>query len=104
MPETNETKRNPQSHLFINQVLRVAAAWVVIAGAPTIDGSLVFRKLRSAKTKEVWLFHLPIIRAVELSDGTSTRGLVLRRKIDGRWHYRRATPEEEANYVSCEIW
>jgi hypothetical protein len=57
----------------------------------------VFRKLRNAKTKEGWF-------AVELSDGTSTRDLVMRCKIDGKWHYRRATPEEEADYVSREAW
>jgi hypothetical protein len=97
----NETRK---SHFFINQVLRVAAGCVVIAGAPALDGSFVFRKLRSAETKEEWLFYLPTICAVELSDGTSTRDLVLRCKIDGKWHYRRATPEEEADYVSREIW
>jgi hypothetical protein len=64
----------------------------------------VFRKLRNANKKEEWLFYLPIIFAVALSDGTSTRDLVMRCKMDGKWHYRRATPEEEADYVSREAW
>ena len=64
----------------------------------------MFKILRNANTKEEWLFYLPIIRAVELSDGTSTRDFVMRCKIDGKWHYRRATPEEEADYVSREAW
>jgi hypothetical protein len=64
----------------------------------------VFRKLPNAKTKEQWLFYLPIVCAVELPDGTSTRDLVMRCKIDGKWRYRRATPEEEAVYVSRDAW
>lgn len=51
-----------------------------------------------------WQYYLPIFRAVELPDGSSTRDLVMRRKIDGKWHYRRATAEEEADYVSREAW
>jgi hypothetical protein len=104
MPASNELQRNLQSHFFTNQVLRVAAAWAVFAEAPTLDGSFVFRKLRSAKTKEEWLFYLPTLWAVDLSDGTSTRDLVMRSKMDGKWHYRRATPEEEADYVSRDAW
>jgi hypothetical protein len=84
--------------------LSVAAACVVISGAATLDGSFMFRKPRNAEAKEAWLFYLPIFRAVKLSDGNFTRDLVLRCKIDGKWHYRRATPEEEADYVSCEAW
>jgi hypothetical protein len=64
----------------------------------------MFKKPRNADTKQEWSFHLPIIRAVQLSDGTSTRDLVMRCKMDGKWHYRRATPEEEADYVSLEAW
>jgi len=64
----------------------------------------VFRKLRSATTTEEWSFYLPILRAVDLSDGTSTCGPVMRCKLDGKWHYRRATPEEEADYVSRDAW
>jgi len=64
----------------------------------------VFMKLQSAKTKEEWLFYLPALCAVGLSDGTSTRGLVMRCKMDGKWHYRRATPDEEADYVSRDAW
>jgi len=64
----------------------------------------VFKKLRSAKTKEEWLFYIPTLFAVDLSDGTSSRDLVMRCKIDGKWRYRRATPEEEADYVSSDAW
>ena len=64
----------------------------------------MFNKLRNAKTTEEWLFYLPILRAIDLSDGTSTSGLVMRRKIDGKWRYRRATPDEEADYVSRDAW
>ena len=45
-----------------------------------------------------------VARALTLPDGTSTHGLVMRRKIDGKWCHRRATAEEEADYVSCEAW
>jgi hypothetical protein len=64
----------------------------------------VFGKPRTTETQEQWLFYLPTICAVELSDGTFTRDLVMRCKIDGKWRYRRATPEEEADYVSREAW
>jgi hypothetical protein len=97
----NET---PQSHFSTNQVLNVAAARVVIAEAPALGGSFVFSKLQSAKAKEEWSFYLPTLWAVDLSDGTSTRDLVMRCKMNGKWHYRRATPEEEADYVSRDAW
>ena len=51
-----------------------------------------------------WQYYLPLFRAVELPDESSTRDLVMRCKIDGKWRYRRTTPEEEADCVSREAW
>jgi len=28
----------------------------------------------------------------------------MRRKVDGKWHYRQPTPREEADYMACESW
>jgi hypothetical protein len=84
--------------------LWIPTLWIAVAHAPARSGLLVFTKLRSAKSKEEWLFYLPIFCAVTLPDGTSTHGLVMRCKIDGKWFYRRATAEEEADYESREAW
>ncbi len=53
---------------------------------------------------EQWLFHMPFLFAVTLPDGSKTRRLVMRRKIDGKWDCRLATPEEEAEYMSRDAW
>ena len=66
--------------------------------------SVVFRTLRNAKPKEEWLFHLPIFRAVELPHCTSEYDLVMKRRIDGRWHYRRASAEGGADFGPREAW
>ena len=71
---------------------------------PALSGSVVFAKLLNAKSKTEWEFYLPIFFAVDLPDGTSTRHLVMRCKCNGKWCYRRATAEEEADYVSREAW
>lgn len=64
----------------------------------------MFRKLLNGKSTEEWQFYLPLLCTVDLPDGTSTDHLVMRRKIEGKWHYRRATAEEQADYASREAW
>ena len=64
----------------------------------------MFRKLLNGKSTEEWQFYLPLLCTVNLPDGISTYNLVMRCKIDGQWHYRRATAEEEADYASREAW
>ena len=71
---------------------------------PALNGPLVFRKFRNPNSKEEWRFHLPMFGAVPIPDGTSTRDLVTRCKIEDKWVYRRATAEEEADYISREAW
>jgi len=46
-----------------------------------------------------WQFYLPLFIA-SLPSGR----LVMRRKVDGKWHYRQPTPREEADYMACESW
>jgi hypothetical protein len=38
----------------------------------------------------------PRFRKVKLIDGSSARRGLMRRKVDGRWQYRRMTPQEGA--------
>jgi hypothetical protein len=46
-----------------------------------------------------WAFYVPLFNA------SLPRGrLVMRRKVNGKWHYRSPTPEEEADYVASEGW
>ena len=40
----------------------------------------------------------------KLIDGQLARGPLMRRKVDGRWEYRKMTPEEEAEYMNIEAW
>lgn len=39
-----------------------------------------------------------------LVTGERAHGLLMRRKVDGVWEYRRPTPAEESDYVSMEGW
>lgn len=64
----------------------------------------MFRKLLNRKSNDEWRFYLPLLCTVDLPDGSSTYHLVMRCKVDGKWHYRRATAEEEADYASREAW
>ena len=45
-----------------------------------------------------------MFRAAPLPDGTRTWHLVMRCKIEGKWVYRKATAEEEADCLSLEAW
>ncbi len=57
-----------------------------------------------AANEELWQFHVPLLFAVTLPDGSRTRRPVMRRKLGGQWHYRLATPEEEAEWISRDAW
>lgn len=57
-----------------------------------------------ATADEQWLFHMPVLFAVTLPDGSRTRRPVMRRKVEGQWRYRLATHEEEADFMSREAW
>jgi hypothetical protein len=46
-----------------------------------------------------WQFYLPLF-AASLPSGR----LLMRRKVDDKWHYRQPTPQEEADYMACESW
>lgn len=39
-----------------------------------------------------------------LNTGERHRGLLMRRKVDGVWEYRRPTATEESDYVSGDAW
>jgi hypothetical protein len=48
--------------------------------------------------QDYYLFRKPLI------DGTSAWGPLMRRKVMGKWQYRKCTEEEEQDYVSREGW
>jgi hypothetical protein len=39
-----------------------------------------------------------------LITGERERGLLMRRKLDGAWEFRRPTPREEEDFVSSDAW
>jgi len=39
-----------------------------------------------------------------LIDGTRAYGLLMRRRLNGGWVYRRPTQEEEAEWASRDAW
>jgi hypothetical protein len=63
----------------------------------------LFSHLSLNSPEQNWKFHVPL-RAATLPDGTKTLGLVMRRKVDGKWQYRKPTLEEEDDYVSRDAW
>jgi hypothetical protein len=50
-----------------------------------------------------WHPHNAITRHT-LTNGDKASGLLMRRKRNGKWEYRRPTPVEESEYVSSEAW
>ncbi|MGZ3409636.1 MAG: hypothetical protein ACXWJW_02760 [Xanthobacteraceae bacterium] len=39
-----------------------------------------------------------------LIDGTSATGPLMRRKVDGKWQYRKLTPDEESERLADVAW
>jgi hypothetical protein len=62
------------------------------------DGNRLSRR-EAGPASNAWQFYLPLF-AASLPSGR----LVMRRKVDGKWHYRQPTAKEEADYMACESW
>ena len=63
------------------------------------DGNDRLLRCEAGPASNAWQFHLPLF-AASLPSGR----LVMRRKVDGKWHYRQPTAREEADYMACESW
>jgi len=57
-----------------------------------------------ARSKTLVLAISSNTRRLTLPDGTKTLGLVMWRKVNGKWQYRKPTLEEEDDYVSRDAW
>jgi hypothetical protein len=63
------------------------------------DGNDRLSRSEAGPASNEWQFYLPLL-AASLPSGR----LLMRRKVDDKWHYRQPTPQEEADYMACESW
>jgi hypothetical protein len=51
-----------------------------------------------------WHWFLPLFKKQDINTGAWLTGQCWRRKVKGKWQYRAMTEDEEAEWVSCDVW
>jgi len=51
-----------------------------------------------------WHIHQSAFSGVTLEDGSTSKDVVMRRKVRGNWVYRRPTEDELADYDQGRAW